>query len=339
MYVPKKLLLPLLIFVVLLLSGIVGYMLLEGWGLLDSLYMTIITLSTVGYGEVHNVGPGGRIFTVLLIIFGVSIITYIVSLVVETLVAGEIRSALGRRKVDKKIKSLKDHYIICGYGRIGSIICKGLSARSIPLVVIERDEQVREELEQDGILYLEGDATNEETLLEAGIESAKGLVSVVSLDAENLYICLTARGLNPRLYILTRAEDEVSERKLLRAGANNVILPYMVGGRRMVQAIIRPTMSDFLESAIHDESTELNIEEVTVGAQSSLMGLTLIESGIRQNMDIIVIGIKQKDGTMIFNPSSQTKIESGDTLIAMGRNRDLETLRKALTPPGTSVST
>lgn len=339
MYVPKKLLLPLLIFVVLLLSGIVGYMVLEGWGLLDSLYMTIITLSTVGYGEVHNVGPGGRIFTVLLIIFGVSIITYIVSLVVETLVAGEIRSALGRRKVDKKIKSLKDHYIICGYGRIGSIICKGLSARSIPLVVIERDEQVREELEQDGILYLEGDATNEETLLEAGIESAKGLVSVVSLDAENLYICLTARGLNPRLYILTRAEDEVSERKLLRAGANNVILPYMVGGRRMVQAIIRPTMSDFLESAIHDESTELNIEEVTVGAQSSLMGLTLIESGIRQNMDIIVIGIKQKDGTMIFNPSSQTKIESGDTLIAMGRNRDLETLRKALTPPGTSVST
>ena len=339
MYVPKKLLLPLLIFVVLLLSGIVGYMLLEGWGLLDSLYMTIITLSTVGYGEVHNVGPGGRIFTVLLIIFGVSIITYIVSLVVETLVAGEIRSALGRRKVDKKIKSLKDHYIICGYGRIGSIICKGLSAKSIPLVVIERDEQVREELEQDGILYLEGDATNEETLLEAGIESAKGLVSVVSLDAENLYICLTARGLNPRLYILTRAEDEVSERKLLRAGANNVILPYMVGGRRMVQAIIRPTMSDFLESAIHDESTELNIEEVTVGAQSSLMGLTLIESGIRQNMDIIVIGIKQKDGTMIFNPSSQTKIESGDTLIAMGRNRDLETLRKALTPPGTSVST
>jgi voltage-gated potassium channel len=339
MYVPKKLLLPLLIFVVLLLSGIVGYMVLEGWGLLDSLYMTIITLSTVGYGEVHNVGPGGRIFTVLLIIFGVSIITYIVSLVVETLVAGEIRSALGRRKVDKTIKSLKDHYIICGYGRIGSIICKGLSARSIPLVVIERDEQMREELEQDGILYLEGDATNEETLLEAGIESAKGLVSVVSLDAENLYICLTARGLNPRLYILTRAEDEVSEKKLLRAGANNVILPYMVGGRRMVQAIIRPTMSDFLESAIHDESTELNIEEVTVGAQSSLMGLTLIESGIRQNMDIIVIGIKQKDGTMIFNPSSQTKIESGDTLIAMGRNRDLETLRKALTPPGTSVST
>jgi voltage-gated potassium channel len=339
MYVPKKLLLPLLIFVVLLLSGIVGYMVLEGWGLLDSLYMTIITLSTVGYGEVHNVGPGGRIFTVLLIIFGVSIITYIVSLVVETLVAGEIRSALGRRKVDKTIKSLKDHYIICGYGRIGSIICKGLSARSIPLVVIERDEQMREELEQDGILYLEGDATNEETLLEAGIESAKGLVSVVSLDAENLYICLTARGLNPRLYILTRAEDEVSEKKLLRAGANNVILPYMVGGRRMVQAIIRPTMSDFLESAIHDESTELNIEEVTVGAQSSLMGLTLIESGIRQNMDIIVIGIKQKDGTMIFNPSSQTKIESGDTLIAMGRNRDLETLRKTLTPPGTSVST
>lgn len=330
MYVPRKLLLPLLIFLVLLLSGILGYMLLEGWGVLDSLYMTIITLSTVGYGEVHDVGPGGRIFTVLLIIFGVSIITYIISLVVETLVAGEIRSVLGRRKVDKKIKSLRDHYIICGYGRIGSIICRELTSRSIPLVVIERDEQVREQLEQDGILYLEGDATHEETLLEAGVEHAKGLVSVVSSDAENVYICLTARGLHPQLYILTRAEDEVSERKLLRAGANKVILPYILGGRRMVQAIVRPTVSDFLESAVHDESTELNIEEVAVGENSSLMDLTLVESGIRQKMDIIVIGIKQRDGTMIFNPSSQAKIQSGDTLIAMGRNKDLETLRKAL---------
>ncbi len=338
MNVPKKLLFPIIIFLILLLSGIFGYMYIEGWDFLDSLYMTIITVSTVGYGEVREIGPGGRVFTVLLIVFGVSIITYTVSLVVETLVAGEIRSVLGRRKVSKKIKSLKDHYIICGYGRIGSIICKGLTRKAIPLMVIEKDEHVQEELEQDEILYLQGDATHEETLLEAGIEKAKGLVSVVSSDAENVYICLTARGLNPPLYILSRAEDEASERKLLRAGANKVILPYILGGRRMVQAIIRPTVSDFLESAVHDQSFELAIEEITVGEDSRLANRSLVNSGIRQEMDVIIIGIKEKDGEILFNPSSRTKIKSGDILIAMGRNKDLERLRKAVNPSMNTVN-
>jgi len=338
MNVPKKLLFSILMFLVVVLFGIFGYTWIEGWNLLDSLYMTIITLSTVGYGEVREIGPGGRVFTVLLIVFGLFTITYIVGLVAETLVAGEIRSVLGRRKVSKKIKSLRDHYIICGYGRIGSIICKGLTRKAIPLMVIEKDEHVQEELEQDEILYLQGDATHEETLLEAGIEKAKGLVSVVSSDAENVYICLTARGLSPRLYILSRAEDEASERKLLRAGANKVILPYMLGGRRMVQAIIRPTVSDFLESAVHDQSFELGIEEITVGEDSRLVNQSLVDSGIRQEMDVIIIGIKQKAGTMIFNPSSQTKIQPDDILIAMGRNKDLESLRRVLTPSMNTVS-
>jgi voltage-gated potassium channel len=328
----KKLLFPILILLILLFSGIFGYMFIEGWSFLDSVYMTIITLSTVGYGEVHSTGPGGRIFTILLIFFGVSSIAYIVGLVAETLVESEIRSIFGRRKLGKKMRSLKDHYIICGYGRIGRIICKELGHKSIPLIVIEKDEQVRQQLELDELLYIDLDATEEEALIEAGIERAKGLVAVVSSDAENVYICLTARGLNPRLYILSRAEDEGTERKLLQAGANTVILPYRMGGRRMAQAIIRPTVSDFLESAIHDRSFGLDIEETVVGEDSDLNNRTLVESGIRQQMDIIIIGIKQKDGTMIFNPSSQTKIQSGDILIAMGRNKDLETLRKALIP-------
>lgn len=338
MNVPRKLLFSILMLLVVVLFGIFGYTWIEGWDLLDSLYMTIITLSTVGYGEVREIGPSGRVFTVLLIVFGLFTITYIVGLVAETLVAGEIRSVLGRRKVSKKIKSLRDHYIICGYGRIGSIICKGLTRKAIPLMVIEKDEQVQEQLEEDEILYLQGDATHEETLLEAGIAKAKGLVSVVSSDAENVYICLTARGLSPRLYILSRAEDEASERKLLRAGANKVILPYILGGRRMVQAIIRPTVSDFLESAVHDQSFELAIEEISVGEDSSLANQSLVDSGIRQEMDVIIIGIKQKAGTMIFNPSSQTKIQSDDILIAMGRNKDLETLRRVLTPSMNTVS-
>ena len=328
----KKLLFPILILLILLFSGIFGYMFIEGWNLLDSIYMTIITLSTVGYGEVHDIGPGGRIFTVILILFGIFIITYIVGLVAETLIEDEIRSIFGRRKLGKKIKSLKNHYIICGYGRIGKIICKELIRKSIPLVVIEKDEDVGQQLEQDKILYLNFDATHEESLIEAGIENAKGLVSVVSSDPENVYICLTARGLNSRLYILSRAEDEGTEGKLLQAGANKVILPYRIGGRRMAQAIIRPTVSDFLEAAIHDHSFELNIEEIIVGEESHLSNLTIVDSSIRQEMDIIIIGIKQKDGAMIFNPSSQTKIQSGDILIAMGRDKDLKRLRKTLIP-------
>lgn len=325
----KKLLVPAIV-IVIMFTGIIGYMLIEGWSFLDSVYMTIITLSTVGYGEVHQVGPSGRIFTVFLILFGIILITYTAGWVTKNFIEGELRAVFGRRKLGKQIKSLRDHYIICGYGRIGKIICQELSMRSIPLVVIEKNEKMRKELEHNDILYLDLDATQEETLIEANAEKAKGLISVVGSDPENVYICLTARGLNPGLFILSRAEDEGSETKLLQAGANKVILPHRIGGRRMAQAIIRPTMSDFLESAIHDQSYELNIEEIAVGEDSHLNNLTLVQSGIRQEMDIIIIGIEQKDGTMVFNPSSQTKIVEGDILIAMGRNRDLERLRAAL---------
>jgi len=302
-------------------------MTIEGWSFLDSIYMTIITLSTVGYGEVRHIGPAGRIFTILLILFGISIMAYIIGLVTETLVESEIRSIFGRRKLSKKIKSLKNHYIICGYGRIGRIICKELIRHSISLVVIEK-KGLRQELEQNNVLYIMNDATYEDTLIEAGVGRAKGLVSVLSSDPENVYVSLTARSLNPQLFILSRAEHLTSEAKLIAAGANKVILPYSIGARRMAQAILKPAVSDFIESTIHDYSFELNIEEIMVGEDSRLNGLTLVDASIRQEMDIIIIGIKQQDGKMLFNPSSQTKIRAGDVLIAMGRYNDLERLRK-----------
>jgi voltage-gated potassium channel len=326
----KKLVVPLIVILIVFSAGIIGYMWIEGWRFLDSLYMTIITLSTVGYGEVHEVGPGGRIFTVFLILFGILLITYTAGWVAKEFIEGELRAILGRKKLDKRIKSLRDHYIICGYGRIGKIICEEFVRRSIPLVVIENNEQARRELEHDNILYLDFDATQEEALEEAGVHRARGLISVVGSDPENVYICLTARGLNQQLFILSRAENEGTETKLLQAGANKVITPYRIGGRRMAQAIVRPTVSDFLESTIHDLSFEINIEEITVGEDSPLKNLSLVESGIRREMDIIIIGIKQEDGTMVFNPSSGTKIADGDTLIAMGRNKDLESLREVL---------
>jgi len=330
MRLQKNLLVPLIVVLGVLCVGIIGYMWIEGWRFLDSLYMTIITLSTVGYGEVHNVGPGGRIFTVLLIGIGILLITYTAGWVAKEFLEGELRAILGRRKLGKQIKSLQNHYIICGYGRIGKIICEEFVRRSIPLVVIESDAQAVKELDHSNILYLDFDATQEEALVEAGVHRAKGVISVVGSDPENVYICLTARSLNPQLFILSRAEDEATEARLLQAGANKVFTPYQIGGRRMAQAIVRPTVSDFLESTIHDLSFEINIEEITVGENSSLKNLSLVESGIRRDMDVIIIGIEQKDGAMIFNPSSQTKIMAGDILIAMGRIKDLDSLRELL---------
>jgi len=327
---PKKLIFPIIVFIVLILVGISGYMIIEGWGLFDAIYMTIITLSTVGYGEVHETSLGGRIFTIILIIIGVFIIAYIVGLVAEIFLEGEIRSILGRRKLDRKIQSLKDHYIICGYGRIGRTICNVLTQRSIPLIVIEKEKQARQELEQDKILYIDRDATHEESLIDAGVRRAKGLVSVVSSDPENVYITLTARGLNPELFILSRAEYSATKAKLLQAGANKVVLPYSIGARRMAQAIIRPAVSDFIELAMHESSFELAIEEIVVGNNSPFANLTLIESKIRKELDIIVIGIKKKDDRTLFNPSSQTTIQPGDLLIAMGSYENLEKLRKLL---------
>ena len=327
---PKKLIFPIIVFIVLILVGISGYMIIEGWGLFDAIYMTIITLSSVGYGEVHETGLGGRIFTIILIIIGVFILAYIVGLVAEIFLEGEIRSILGRKKLDRKIQSLKDHYIICGYGRIGRTICNVLTQRSIPLIVIEKEEQARQELEQDKILYIDRDATHEESLIDAGVRRAKGLVSVVSSDPENVYITLTARGLNPELFILSRAEYSATKAKLLQAGANKVVLPYSIGARRMAQAIIRPAVSDFIELAMHESSFELAIEEIVVGNNSPFANLTLIESKIRKELDIIVIGIKKKDDRTLFNPSSQTTIHPGDLLIAMGSYENLERLRKLL---------
>ncbi|MEA3359939.1 MAG: potassium channel protein [Thermodesulfobacteriota bacterium] len=327
---PKKLIFPIIIFIALILAGISGYMIIEGWDIFDAIYMTVITISSVGYQEVHETGPGGRIFTIILIVFGIFLITYIVGLVAEIFIEGEIRSILGRKKLDRKIQSLKNHYIICGYGRIGRTICNVLTKRSIPLIVIEKEEQARQELEQDKILYIDRDATHEDALIDAGVKRAKGLVSVVSSDPENVYITLTARGLNRELFILSRAEYSATKAKLLQAGANKVILPYDIGARRMAQAIIRPAVSDFIELAMHESSFELAIEEIVVGENSPFANLTLIESEIRKELDIIIIGIKKKDDRTIFNPSSQTMIQTGDLLIAMGSYENLERLRKLL---------
>lgn len=312
--------------VLVVLVGTSGYMRIEGWRFLDALYMTVITITTVGFGEVGTLSETGRTFTVILIFMGMGIMAYAVGMVAQVMVEFQLRSILGRRKLGLRIKSVKNHYIICGYGRIGRIIAHELKTHRIPMLVIEENAELKEALEAEDLPYLIGDATSEEVLLEAGIERAKGLVAVVLSDAENVFITMTARSLNPELFILSRADEEKTERKLLRAGADRVVMPYLIGGQKMAQSIVKPAVADFLELTVHGKDIALGMEELPVARESRLAGVSLMDSGIRQEMNVIIIGIRKAGGEMTFNPSSQTRIEAGDTLIALGHRDDLEKL-------------
>ncbi|MBU1713923.1 MAG: potassium channel family protein, partial [Proteobacteria bacterium] len=246
----KHLVLSLLLTLFISIVGTTGYMMIEGWDLLDSMYMTIITLTTVGYGEVHSVSRAGRIFTILLVFFGVGFCLYVAGAMVQFMVEGRIRAILGRRRLDKKIGRLKNHHIVCGYGRIGRVLCKNLyGKKEFDLVVLESKEDLIPIMEEDGVLYLRGDAIDEENLIKAGIKTAKGLVAVLATDAENVFLVLTARQLNPNLYITARASRNETKSKFLAAGANNVVSPYDIGAISMAQRILKPTITSFLDLA------------------------------------------------------------------------------------------
>jgi len=311
----------------ILLLGSLGFVWLEGWSFFDGLYMTVTTLTTVGYGEVHPLSHTGRIYNMLLILAGMGVMLYIVSSLARVVVEGEIRQALGKRKLLTRIKKLKGHYIICGFGRIGEIIARQLKERGIPLVVVENNPEHVSRLEESGYSFVVGDATREEVLQEAGIERASGLVSVVHSDADNVYITLTARSLKPDLYIVARAEERGAEQKLKRAGADKVESPYEIGGRKMAYAILRPTVTTFMELAMA-EGVDLSMEEVAVEPTSPLIGLALKDSGIRRDLDIIVVAIKRASGEMLYNPTPDTQIEGEDTLVVLGMRQNLEALEK-----------
>ncbi len=313
------------ILVAILAVGTVGYRWIEGWSLEDSLYMVVITLSTVGYGEVRTLSPAGRVFTIVLIVAGVSLVTYAVGTISRMIVEGELQVLLGRRRAMTKIRRLKDHYIICGFGRIGSLVAQEFERRPLPFVVIERDEARVVQIPEHYPVVV-GDASEEAVLLKAGIERAKGLVAVLQSDADNLFVTLTARDLNPDLFILARYEEEKTETKLLRAGANKVVSPYIIGGSRMAMAVVRPNVIDFIELATTSESLGLQLEEVLIGEGSSLAGITLAESPIRSELDIIVVAIKRSSGHMEFNPSALSRPEPGDRLIVIGEREHLNRL-------------
>ena len=312
----------LVILIIILTIGTLGYMKIEGWDFFSSLYMTVIATTTVGLDGM-GISVVGKTFTIILIFLGMGIILYIVSLVTQEMVELQLSAFIGRKKLDQQIKKIKDHYIVCGFGRIGKVICKELKSKGIPVLVIDNRSESKELLDTESVPYIIDDATSEDVLLEAGIGRARGLIAVVASDSDNLFITLTARGLNHSAFILARADEEKSEKKLMRAGADKVFLPYIIGGHKMAQSITKPAVTDFLEFTVHNRDMGLEMEELNVSSSSRLNGLKLMESGIRQEMDIIIVAIRKKTGEMRFNPSSETRIEAGDTLIALGKNNDL----------------
>jgi voltage-gated potassium channel len=305
--------------------GTVGFTLVEGWSLADSLYMTMMTVTTVGYGPPLPLSPAGRNFSIFFMVLGVGTAGYLLSTAVQSLVRSEILAAYGERRRQREMSKLKGHYIICGAGRVGRRIVREMQRAGAPFLVVESNALLAAELKLPDTLLLIRDATLDETLVEAGVERATGLAACLSDDADNLYVVLTARTLNPSLRIVSRAVEESAEPKLLRAGANRVIAPTIIGSHRMAQALLKPAVADFMDS-ITAETLDLAFEEVEVAAGSPLEGLKLKETSIRSRLDIVVAAIRRVHGEMIFNPSGDTQIRAGDMLIGIGRAESMQEL-------------
>jgi len=325
----RRLILSLALIVFIVSFGTIGYMVVEGWNFQDSLYMTVTTLTTVGYREVRELTSVGRWFTIILIIGGVGTMLYALSTGAKVLLEGEIQEALGRRRLEKKIRELRDHYIVCGYGRMGKIIVKELKSQRVKFVAIEKNAISQEK--EEAFLVI-GDATQDELLKEVGIERAKGLITVLPTDAENLYVVLSAKGLNPNLFIVARAGEEGSEQKLLRAGADRVISPYLIGGLRIAHTVLKPAVVDFIELATQSGNIDLQLEEIPIPDVSRFSGLSLDQCGFGKDLGIIIVGIKKTSGDMQFNPTYRTLIEPGDTLIALGETSKLKVLEEMIAP-------
>jgi len=328
----REFLLTLAVPVLLVIVGTTGYALLEGWSLPDCLYMTVITITTVGFMEVHPLSPAGRLFTSLLALGGVFTLLYAATAVIRAVVSGEIGGTLGRQRMDRKLAELTGHAIICGYGRMGRLVCSEFSSLGRPFVIVDQQASVLDDFRVPHGIPLQGDATDDHVLRKAGVERAKVLVTVAASDAANLYITMSARLLSEKLFIVARSEESESEPKLLRAGANRVVSPYVIGGQRMAMAVLRPNVMDFIELATRSDYMELQIEESRIEPGSALAGRSLKDSRVRQDLGVIIVAIKKPDGRMVFNPPSEETMEAGDLLITLG-HRDqldrLETLARA----------
>jgi len=315
--VTKRLLLPAALLALLTLVGTIGYVFLEGWSVVDAVYMTVITITTVGFDEVHPLTPNGLVFTMALAMFGVGVAFYLFASLVSFVLEGDLAEVFGRRKMEKRIKKMQDHCIVCGYGRMGRVVSRELRAMGVPFVVIEKDRESLPESPGDTLFY-QGDATDDEVLMAVGIERASKLISVISCDADNLYVVLSAKKLNPGLFVVARAEQDGSASKMLTAGADKAISTSTIGGTMIAHTAVKPTVVDFISIATTAGGIDLQMEEVEIEESSKLEGLTLDQSGIGKELGVIVVAVKKPNGRMEFNPSSKTVLTNGDVLIALG---------------------
>lgn len=313
---------PALLVVAALAYGTVGYMLIERWDLLDALYMTLTTMATVGFGEVHPLSTAGRIFTMTVILGGTGTILYTFGVFAETLAEGRFGLYRRQRRMKNEIDDLRGHFIICGYGRIGSQIAREFERQRVPYVIVEVNAEPLGRLRREGRRFVEGDAASEDVLRAAGIEHAKGLLAVVDSDERVVYITLAARALNADLYITARAGQPESPRRLELAGANRVVSPYGMAGRLMAQLAIRPAVVDVIETMQHGTSA-IGIEEILVGAACPAQGRTLREAGLLDTGNARLLALRRRDGTLHVNPDETLRIADGDLVVAMGSEGEL----------------
>lgn len=310
----------------LLVGGTLGYMLIEGWTLAESLFMTVITLSTVGYGEVQPLTPVGQVFSIILIMFGVGTVAYSFSTVADYIVAGELYGVLRRQRMIREIGKLRNHYIICGYGRVGRQVAEGLRNDGYEIVVIENDPEQIRPLEEDLINHILGDAAEDRMLQEAGIEHARGLFTCLRDDADNVLVTLSARTLNPSIFIIARSNSASTEQKLHIAGANQVINPYSIAGNRMAAQMTHPGVMEFLDVVMRRKDLELHIEEVVVGEESDLNGKALADSRVRSETGVNVLAIRRPDDRLFTDVGPDFLLRTGDALICLGTPQQLADL-------------
>ncbi len=327
--IKKELILAAILLVILFTSGILGYKLIEGWNFIDSVYMTVITLATVGFGETHQLSIGGRVFTIFLIIFGITTFVYAISRLQSFFIEGELTGILRRRKMENKIKNLNNHYIVCGSGDVGKTIIEELLLTKNNFVVIENDKLNYELLiKNDNILTINGNPADDKVLLDAGIKSAKGLICAIPSDKDNLFIVISARSLNPNIRIVARALDPTSVPKLKKAGADSVVSTDVIGGLRMVSESIRPTVVSFLDTMLREKDVCLRVEEVEISQNSNFVGKTLAQTQIYEKTGLLTIAIKNKENkSYVYNPRSDYKLSAKDVLIVIGDVEQVINLR------------
>ncbi|KPK21274.1 MAG: hypothetical protein AMJ76_03040 [Dehalococcoidia bacterium SM23_28_1] len=306
--------------------GIVGYMAIEGFSFLDAVYQTITAVTTAGFGEINPLGSGGRIFTIVIIILGIIVILYVLTAVMQIAVEGELESILGVRRMKGKIEALRDHYILCGFGRVGEEIARDLVARGVPFVIVDSNPEAIDRARKQDYLLVEGDASSDATLLDAGIERARCLLAASDSDSGNTYIVLTAKALNPRLFIVARAGQRASAMPMLRAGAARVISPYSIGGRRMALSALQPLMVDFIDSLATGRHGEQILAELEASEESGLAGMT-IEGCFQACPGATVLALQRASGAIQVGPRGSIVLELGDRLIVLGDEADLEALR------------